>query len=70
MLARYVFPFLLKRWVNKRWDNSKIKDSLTKNKNKNVAKEHEGEIKIKSRGNPTNSETGDMGDYVDYEEVD
>ena len=34
------------------------------------SKEHEGEVKIQTRGEKTQSETKDMGDFVDYEEVD
>ena len=33
------------------------------------AKQHEGEVKIKARGSKIKSETKDMGDFVDYEEV-
>jgi len=73
LLARYVFPWLLKRWVNKKMGqfqnqaNSQFKDQQ---KAQDFAKEHEGEVKIKSRGGKSASEDGDKGDYVDYEEVD
>jgi bacteriorhodopsin len=73
LLAKYVFPFFLKRWVNKKMGqfqnqaNSQFQDQQ---KAQEFVKEHEGEVKIKSRGNHTKPETGDMGDFVDYEEVD
>ena len=46
--------------------NSQFQDQQ---KAQDFAKEHEGEVKIKTRGNQTKPETGDMGDFVDYEEV-
>ncbi len=73
LLARYVFPWLLKRWMNKKMGqfqnqaNSQFQDQQ---KAKDFAKQREGEVKIKPKSNASKSETGDMGDYVDYEEVD
>lgn len=71
-LFKTVFPWLLKRWMKKKMGqfqnqaNSQFQDQQQAQE---FAKEHEGEVKIKSRGNQTKSETGDMGDFVDYEEV-
>ncbi|PCJ28097.1 MAG: DUF4834 domain-containing protein [Flavobacteriales bacterium] len=73
LLARYVFPWLLKRWVNKKMGqfqnqaNSQFQDQQ---KAQDFAKEHEGEVKIKSRGNQTKPNIDDKGDFVDYEDVD
>lgn len=74
LLARYVFPWLLKRWMNKKMGqfqnqaNSQFQDQQ---KAKDFAKQREGEVKIKSKGKGgANSSTEDVGDYVDYEEVD
>lgn len=73
LLARYVFPWLLKKWMKKKMGqfqnqgNSQFQDQQ---KAQDFAKEHEGEVKIKSKGNNSKPETGDMGDFVDYEEVD
>lgn len=73
LLSRYVFPWLLKRWVNKKMGqfqnqaNSQFQDQQ---KAKDFAKNREGEVKIKSRGNQDKSESDGMGDFVDYEEVD
>ena len=72
-LARYVFPFFLKRWVNKKmgqFQNQGNTQFQEQQKAQQFAKEHEGEVKIKSRGNNSKTETGDLGDFVDYEEVD
>ena len=34
------------------------------------SKKHEGEVKIKTRGKKSTSDTKDMGYFVDFEEVD
>ena len=72
-LFRTVFPWLLKRWMKKKmgqFENQANSQFQDQEKAQDFAKEHEGEIKIKSRGGKSESETGDMGDFVDYEEVD
>jgi len=71
-LAKTVFPWLLKRWVNKKMGQFQQQGQTQFNdqqKAQDFAKEHEGEVKIKARGEKTQSETKDMGDFVDYEEV-
>ncbi len=73
LLGRYVFPFLLKRWMNKKmgqFQNQEHSQFNDQQKAQDFAKEHEGEVKIKSSGKNSKPETGDMGDFVDYEEVD
>ncbi len=73
LLAKYVFPFLLKRWVNKKmgqFQNQGQSQFNEEEKAKDFAKEHEGEVKIKtSRQERSKTETEGMGDYVDFEEV-
>ncbi|NQX97577.1 MAG: DUF4834 family protein [Flavobacteriales bacterium] len=71
-LAKTVFPWLLKRWVNKKMGQFQQQGQTQFNDQQQAqefAKEHEGEVKIKARGGKTESETKDMGDFVDYEEV-
>lgn len=72
LLARYVFPFLLKRWMNKKmkeFQNQGQHQFNEQQKAKEFAKQHEGEVKIKSRGKSSKPESEDLGDFVDYEEV-
>lgn len=71
MLTRYVFPFLLKRWVNKKmgqFQNQGQAGFDNEEKAKDFAKKHEGEVKIKSKSKKT--ETEGFGEEVDFEEVD
>jgi bacteriorhodopsin len=78
LLAKYVFPWLLKRWVNKKmgqfnsdsYRNQGNSQHQNQQQEKESFKKHEGEVKIQSRGEKTQSDTKDMGDFVDYEEVD
>ena len=72
-LARTVFPWLLKRWVNKKmgqFQNQGNTQFQEQQQAQDIAKKHEGEVKIKTRGSQSESETKGMGDFVDYEEVD
>jgi len=72
LLAKYVFPFLLKRWVNKKmgqFQNQGQSQFNEQEKAKDFAKEHEGEVKIKTTKETSKPETEGMGDYVDFEEV-
>ena len=72
LLAKYVFPFLLKRWMNKKMGqfqnqaNSQFQDQ---EKAQQFANEHEGEVKIQSKGNKNKPESDGLGEFVDYEEV-
>ena len=71
-LARTVFPWLLKKWMNKKmgqFQNQGSSQFQDEQQAQEFAKQHEGEVKIKARGSKTESETKDMGDFVDYEEV-
>ena len=72
LLSRYVFPRLLKRWINKKmgqFQNQANAQFREQQKAQQFAKEHEGEVKIKTRGTKTKPDTDDIGDFVDYEEV-
>ena len=73
LLAKYVFPWLLKRWISKKmgqFQNQGNTQYQNQKEAQQFSKEHEGEVKIQSRGSKTKSETKDMGDFVDYEELD
>ena len=72
LFAKYVLPFFLKRWVNKKmgqFQNQGQYQYQEQQKEREFYKQHEGEVKIQSRGSKTKSETKDLGDFVDYEEV-
>jgi len=72
-LARTVFPWILKRWVNKKmgqFQNQGQQQYKDQQQAQEFTKQHEGEVKIQTRGEKTQSDTKDMGDFVDYEEVD
>ena len=71
-LAKYVFPFFLKRWMNKKmgeFQSQAQRQFKEEQKAREFVKEHEGEVKIKSRGTHNKPETDGIGDFVDYEEV-
>lgn len=70
MLTRYVFPFLLKRWVNKKMGQFQQQGGAQFNDEsqaKDFAKKHEGEVKIESA--PHKTETEGFGEEVDFEEM-
>lgn len=72
ILSRYVFPFLLKRWMNKKMEqfqNQAQSQFKEQQKAQQFAKEHEGEVKIKARGKHDKPESDGLGEFVDYEEV-
>jgi len=71
-LAKTVFPWILKRWVNKKmgqFQNQGQQQYKDQQQAQEFSKQHEGEVKIQSRGGKTQSDTKDMGDFVDYEDV-
>lgn len=73
LLAKYVFPIFLKRWVNKKmgqFQGQGQSQFTNEQKEKEYVKNHEGEVKIKSTGSKHHTETQGMGDDVDFEEVD
>ena len=64
-LGRILAPILLKRFA------SKMKDRFQGQFNQqNSPVEEEGEVSIKTKPKKSKTETNDMGDYVDFEEVD
>ena len=72
LLTRYVFPFFLKRWMNKKmgqFQNQAQSQFNEQQKAQEFAKEHEGEVKIKSKSQKNKPDTDDIGDFVDYEDV-
>ena len=72
ILSRYVFPFLLKRWLNKKmgqFQNQAQTQFKEQEKERQFAKEHEGEVKIKTKSKHDKPESDGLGDFVDYEEV-
>jgi hypothetical protein len=71
-LAKTVFPWILKRWVSNKmgqFQNQGQQQYKDQQQAQEFSKKHEGEVKIQSRGEKTQSDTKDMGDFVDYEEV-
>ena len=71
-LTRTVFPWILKRWLNKKmtqFQNQGNAQDQEQQKSQKFSKEQEGEVKIQSRGSKTKSDTENIGDFVDYEEI-
>lgn len=71
LLAKYVFPFLLKRWVNKKMGQFQGQGQAgfsNEKQAKEFVKKHEGEVKVESA--PHKTETEGFGEEVDFEEVD
>ena len=64
-LGRILAPILLKRFA------SKMKDRFQgKFNQQNSPVEEEGEVSIKTKPKKSKTDTNDMGEYVDFEEVD
>ena len=64
-LGRYIFPVLLKRYVKKK--QSQFDQQFNHQQDTTV---DEGKVTIKTKSKKYKSDTIDMGDYVDFEEVD
>lgn len=72
LLAKYVFPFLLKRWLNKKmgqFQNQSNSQFQEQQKAQKFAKEQEGKVKIKTKRGNNKPESDGLGEFVDYEEV-
>ena len=72
LLSRYVFPFLLKRWMNKKmgqFQQQANQQFKNRQQAQQFAKEQEGKVKIKSRKKSQQNESDGLGEFVDYEEV-
>jgi hypothetical protein len=61
ILGRYIFPILLKRYINKKQSQFNQQDSPI---------EKEGKVSVKTKPKKSKTDTNDMGEYVDFEEVD
>ena len=66
-LGRFVFLFLLKRYVKKK--QSQFNQKFTQQQDTTVDVE-EGKVTIKTKVKKSKSDKNDMGEYVDFEEVD
>ena len=65
ILGRYIFPILLKRYINKK--QSQFNQQFNQ-QGSNLEKE--GKVSIKTKPKKSKNDTNDMGEYVDFEEVD
>jgi len=66
-LGRFVFPFLLKRYIKKK--QSQFNQHFTQQQD-TTSDVEEGKVTIKTKVKKTKSDKTDMGEYVDFEEVD
>jgi len=67
-IGRYVFPFLIKRFVNKAQKNFYSQQQAHNNNSQQDQKE--GEVNIKyNKQNQSKSDKDKLGDYVDFEEI-
>ena len=65
LLGRFLFPVLLKRYVRKK--QSQFNQQFNQQQ---YPVEKEGNVSIKTKPNKSKTDTNDMGEYVDFEEVD
>ena len=65
LLGRLVLPFFIKRYLRKK--QSQYSQQFNKN---TEPLEKEGSVTIKTKPKKSKSDTTDMGEYVDFEEVD
>lgn len=65
ILGRYVFPILLKRYINKK--QSQFNQQFN---HQDSSLEKEGKVSIKTKTKKSKNDTNDMGEYVDFEELD
>ena len=65
ILGRYIFPILLKRYINKK--KSQFNQQFNQ---QDSPVEKEGKVSIKTKPKKSKDDTNDMGEYVDFEEVD
>ena len=63
---RLLAPFLIKRFANKMQD--KFRQEFNQQYKNNDS--NEGEVTIENKKKSSNSKTDNVGDYVDFEEVD
>ena len=65
VIARLFAPYLLKRMANKM--NQKFQNQFNQ---QDPPLEKEGEVSIKTNPKKSKTDTNDIGEYVDFEEVD
>ena len=65
MIGRFLLPYVLKKYIRKQ--QSKFNHGFGYRKD-NVEKE--GKVTIKKNPKKPKSDTSDMGEYVDFEEID
>ena len=65
VIARLFAPYLLKRISNKM--NQRFQNQFNQ---QDSPVEDEGEVSIKTKPKKSKTDTNDMGEYVDFEEVD
>jgi len=65
ILGRYIFPILLGRYIKR-----KQSQFNTQFNQQDSPAEKEGEVSIKIKPKKSKTETNDMGEYVDFEELD
>ena len=65
LLGRYVFPYLLKRFLKKK--QTEFNQQFSQRKS---PVENEGEVSIKTKSKKSKSNTSKLGEYIDFEEVD
>ena len=63
---RLLAPFIIKRFANKMQD--KFRQEFNQQYKNNDSKE--GDVTIENKKKSSNSKTDNVGDYVDFEEVD
>ena len=65
ILGRYILPILLRRYIKKK--QSQFNQQFNQ---QNSPVDEEGEVSIKTKPKKSKTDTNDMGEYVDFEEVD
>lgn len=65
LIGRYLLPFFLKKYIRKQ--QSKFNHGFG---NRKDHVEKEGKVTIKKNPKKPKSDTSDMGEYVDFEEID
>ena len=65
ILGRYIFPILLKRYIKKK--QSQFNQQFNQ---QDSTLEKEGEVSIKTKPKKSKTDMKDMGEYIDFEEVD
>ena len=68
-ITRYLLPFLAKRWVDKAQENFRQQQGYV---DPDEARKREGEVKVESKPSSranAKSNKDDLGDYIEYEEI-